>query len=909
MYFSEIKARQEEIAEAHKSTFQWIFDDAGQRGHRWSNFVQWLESGHGIYWISGKAGSGKSTLMNYICEDPRTMKSLEVWSGTTDVLTPTFFFWNPGSAMQKSSIGLLRSLVYQILEALPHLIPMLADSGMSEAPSEPITPANQRLKPILAWTERRLQMTLRRIICQSISSRVCFFVDGLDEFTGSYSALVELIDDLVQNPNVKACVSSRPYRPFEDAFGAFPKLRLQDLTEQDIRTYATDRLSSLPRTRSLVAGHTKWIPDTVGELLGKAEGVFLWVRIAVEDQIEGVKDDDSPEQLFERLQLLPSEMGDLYVHMLNKINKVHRKEAVHYLRLVLPWESNFRSQRSPNPSLLLMAFAVYDKLDDLLRMKPEIDVPDVTAHCDRTAKRIATTCAGFLEIHSDPVAYEQSAKSESDLSESQEFHVHFPVSHEQSAKLESDPFESENFYVRFLHRTTTDFLLEDERGKKFLYVNSTMDIDPYTSYIKAKLAILILFVVSRHQESDENFRFGIKYYTQDIMHSSFLAEEKTGVAQTALMNLVDSTIGKLLQRYKNGDSAIHWCTRWVKTMSSYLDSKGNFGAVEIVPRGNPSSGPTPTRPVDFLGLTAHRGLLLYVQQKLETGHGLSHRHTASYLLCCVIGGNSLPTSDAGSTQHDLRRLEIIATLLKGGADPNTVVFEGTVWVQVLRQINNEFCPHGPLREAWIKVITAFLDNDANVQERIRHNQPVFYCRSVFDKSSPEWRGMFAVASLVSRTGIKPKEFSFRTMIQGSTMSVVEKFLGHGPGLEEIQSTFIAKGAPAYSKRILCVAFGDECPEELYSLSRQQLDNLSEAVNVRQSAKFDSSEAALELNRVIEELYEELKNKSTEPDNFSDDFSDDHEKEKEEEGDYPHDDNDSPDENGSIYYSVPSSPKN
>lgn len=39
---------------------------------RWNDFVAWLEEGDGLYWIAGKAGSGKSTLMKYIASHPST---------------------------------------------------------------------------------------------------------------------------------------------------------------------------------------------------------------------------------------------------------------------------------------------------------------------------------------------------------------------------------------------------------------------------------------------------------------------------------------------------------------------------------------------------------------------------------------------------------------------------------------------------------------------------------------------------------------------------------------------------------------------------------------------------------------------------------------------------------------------
>ena len=891
LYFPEINARQEEIAEAHKSTFQWIFDNASQRYYRWDNFVQWLESGHGIYWISGKAGSGKSTLMNYICKDTRTMSSLKVWSGMRGVIIPSFFFWNPGSAMQKSCTGLLRSLVSQILEAFPHLIPMLAESGKTETQSGQIVSAKHGLKLIPAWTEGRLRMTLRRINCELTSSCVCYFVDGLDEFTGSYSALTELIGDLIQNLNVKVCVSSRPYRAFETAFGGFPKLRLQDLTEQDIRTYATDRLSSLSRTKLLVAGNPSWIPETADAVLRKAEGVFLWVKLAVDDQIEGANDEDSREQLAERLQLLPSEMGDLYVHMLNKISKSHRKEAVRYLQLILNWTGDFEAEiyRPLNPSLSLIALAEYNKLDDLLRMTSEMDISDVIAHCDRTAKRIATICAGFLEISKNIVLDEQGDSA--------------------SAGPGSGLFKSENFHVRFLHKTTSDFLLEDQRGKQFLDSNSTTHFSPDISYIRAQLGTLIVFeVTSRKFEGITIYR-----YVNKIMQSSFIAEHRTGVAHTALMDLVDTIVAKLANRYENEASPLHWCTRWTvqEDMPRHNRVKSGFGIFrwdEIEPRKSPSSWTTPTSPVDFLGLAASHGLLLYVQQKLETKRDSSHRHTASYLLWCAVIGS---LSGGRPAMWHSQRLELVAMLLEQGADPNDGRSDGTtIWVHFLRYLKFYapfFRPrwtgqHSALRnprEAFIKAVTAFLYNGANVQEIIGYSEGPVHCRPIFKESST-----YIDASFVSKTGIRPKEVSFTKKVEDSARSVIERFLGDGPGLEEIQNIFIAKGVSSYSKCVLCMAFGGECPEESYVLSQQQSALLHKTYESMVYAGFTSSkQTAVEFGCVIEELYEELKNQSMESDDESDDFSND---DDEEENDGL-DDRDVPVENESIYYSVPSSP--
>lgn len=115
--------RYEEIIEAYPQTCDWIYGDATSIEHPWNSFQEWLSSGNGIYWVNGKAGSGKSTLMRYIFDDIRTSEHLRKWSKRVPVTIATFFFWNSGTPEQKSQIGLLRALLFQILHQHPHLIP------------------------------------------------------------------------------------------------------------------------------------------------------------------------------------------------------------------------------------------------------------------------------------------------------------------------------------------------------------------------------------------------------------------------------------------------------------------------------------------------------------------------------------------------------------------------------------------------------------------------------------------------------------------------------------------------------------------------------------------------------------------------------------------------------------------
>ncbi|EHK96218.1 hypothetical protein M7I_8072 [Glarea lozoyensis 74030] len=100
--FSTITDRYDDVGEAHLQTFEWIFErrplNNGKQNIRasetkkWSNFVDWLRSGQGIYWINGKAASGKSTLMRYIYDHGQTHKELCAWSNGVSLATAGFFF-------------------------------------------------------------------------------------------------------------------------------------------------------------------------------------------------------------------------------------------------------------------------------------------------------------------------------------------------------------------------------------------------------------------------------------------------------------------------------------------------------------------------------------------------------------------------------------------------------------------------------------------------------------------------------------------------------------------------------------------------------------------------------------------------------------------------------------------------
>jgi hypothetical protein len=115
--------REEEIHQAERATFEWIYRDPRSEDMPWDNFAEWLQHGDNLYWITGKPGSGKSTLMKYLFCNIRSIDHLRRWSNGEELVVAGFFLWNSGGDLQKTQNGLLRSLLHQCLARHRELIP------------------------------------------------------------------------------------------------------------------------------------------------------------------------------------------------------------------------------------------------------------------------------------------------------------------------------------------------------------------------------------------------------------------------------------------------------------------------------------------------------------------------------------------------------------------------------------------------------------------------------------------------------------------------------------------------------------------------------------------------------------------------------------------------------------------
>lgn len=117
--YEEMTTRFEDVNEAHPETFEWACTAPADE-QSWSDLSSWLKEGYGVYWVNGKAGSGKSTFLKHLIDDEqkRLQNLLQIWTRDSPLCISSFFFWNSGTSLQNAQAGLLRALLFQVLSKL-----------------------------------------------------------------------------------------------------------------------------------------------------------------------------------------------------------------------------------------------------------------------------------------------------------------------------------------------------------------------------------------------------------------------------------------------------------------------------------------------------------------------------------------------------------------------------------------------------------------------------------------------------------------------------------------------------------------------------------------------------------------------------------------------------------------------
>jgi hypothetical protein len=469
-------------------------------GMVWDSFTDWLQSDLSIYWIMGKPGSGKSTLARFILSEPRTKILLEKWR--RDVIIASHYFWRPGAPMQRNIKGMLCSIAHQLVFVIPNA---------SEYASRNVDRLNSK-DTNTDWSVKELQRLCLGLI-RHFGKPLCLLIDGLDE-CGPEDEHQDLLETLetIRLQNVKIIASSRNEAVFERRFRHEPQLRIQDLTAGDLHTYATDKLRQQIRNE----------PFFCKDLVKKAEGVFLWLTLAVQSINRGLDNGESLTEIRKRMESLPQRLNDLYKDMWERLNDdcdIYRESAALYFRLTMAAHDKDLECLKQGLSVMEMMLASAAQPYYTFATSPVISASQLLEECEGFRKRVEVRCAGLLCVYGEPAGCDQDS-----------------LRYTEIALLEN---ANKRAGFRFVHRSAHDFLADTVEGQSILRHNGMSSEDLNLCVISASLGAvkLIWLVLGKATKSLEAHSWCLVQNVETYLHDLARIADARDSAARALFSV------------------------------------------------------------------------------------------------------------------------------------------------------------------------------------------------------------------------------------------------------------------------------------------------------------------------------------------------------------------------------------
>jgi hypothetical protein len=386
-----------------------------------------------MFWINGKPGSGKSTLMKFAMRDERTRELLRrclhpdgKFSETEpDWMILGFFFHDRGSHIQKSIEGMLQGVLHQLLSQVPGLLPFVYTIY------DDLAKAQRKSKP--DWTFDSLCTAWKAVTQQrKVPLHACMFLDALDEHEGDNDQLSKFIYGLLSTADgrivrIKICVASRTWNIFGEHFGACPQFAIHEHTAADIQAYTSERLSGIMTGlgEDLQLSLSPKIERLSLQVTTKARGVFIWVRIVLDELVKGIRDGTPVSLLEEKVSQMPEELGELYRHTLKRIEPDYAVEAYIMLQITL-------CSLSPLPLETFMKCVSFSRWQYVHEASEE-----------EMLRQLISRSGGLLEIVL--TSWPKETRERNELSDG----------------TEASPVET-GITVQFIHQTVKDFVAENK---------------------------------------------------------------------------------------------------------------------------------------------------------------------------------------------------------------------------------------------------------------------------------------------------------------------------------------------------------------------------------------------------------------------------------------------------------------
>ncbi|UKZ65944.1 uncharacterized protein TrAtP1_007132 [Trichoderma atroviride] len=341
--FINIETREEAISKNFQATYSWIFQDEPPRkdgAPMWHSFPSWLQDeSEKPYWITGKPGSGKSTIMKLILQQQSVRDSLSQSLGSMRLVLVKYYAWLAGTTLQKSIDGLKRTILFQALKQYPELAPVLAPRRWA------FCHVLRSISGLPAWDSWEIEESFDALLSSCGKSiKLALFIDGLDEFKMPPLEIVEFIQCMMARcpKGLKLCAASRPWPEFHDRFNEGPMLEMHLLTREDMEIFVHENL----KTNKGLVERKQLEPEASSQLLTdiveRANGVFLWVSIVVQHLSGLFSDGESVSQARKSLEALPTDISSLYDAIWAAIRPENLVHASHMIQVLRAYDGPIR---------------------------------------------------------------------------------------------------------------------------------------------------------------------------------------------------------------------------------------------------------------------------------------------------------------------------------------------------------------------------------------------------------------------------------------------------------------------------------------------------------------------------------------------------------------------------------------
>jgi hypothetical protein len=256
--------------------------------------------------------------------------------------------------MQKSVEGLLRGILHSALLGL-------SQCGLSKtagAIEHICGPRWQSAAASGVWSRKELKQMLIRL--NSVPKAKSFFlIDGLDECEPQdrLGDLANVVLWMSHMPNVKLCVSCRPWDVFNRKFKTGIFLRLDRLTRHDMEIYIEARLTAAEEERGWefeFRDGSSTAKQLIRSVARSAEGVFLWTELVVKAMCSEIRKGSKVERLSQIISDFPTDLDEyFYLLIFNRIGRSRQNVAdtAAALKLALVIFASTQSNESAsNPS-------------------------------------------------------------------------------------------------------------------------------------------------------------------------------------------------------------------------------------------------------------------------------------------------------------------------------------------------------------------------------------------------------------------------------------------------------------------------------------------------------------------------------------------------------------------------------